>query len=400
MKALISRIHQFQDGDRVKKLAGYLFCMAVFLEVLIVLVDKSQYINPIEGRLFQVTFILFFIKVLLTKYEIREYIIIFVFCLLGLLVDFFGDRNEILRIFMFVAACKDIDIKKSLKYVLWISIAGCMLLALLSATGIFGDLVVPKEYPGNIFVNRYCFGMGNANAFHIMFFALAVLALYVYAETLKWYVYVILFVINIGIYLLTSCKTGLLMCAVSIIGMALIRFIKGQKVKRMLGVMCLIVQPLMVAISVFFAYASQHLFDYYWGENKASEYIPVELMQKVDNLLTGRISSLCNYTDRGGTIATWTLFTNSSSQAYFDLGFVRLFYWYGIIPAAIIIIVFCSLSYFLYKENFVSELAFITGICIFTVVEAHFVSVYIGRIYPLFVLGGYWSEMIQKRKDV
>ena len=66
-----------------EKIAYYSFYLAVVIEVLIVVVDKSAYINPIEGRLFQLTFLLFTVKTALTKYSWKEYLVIFLFLLLG-----------------------------------------------------------------------------------------------------------------------------------------------------------------------------------------------------------------------------------------------------------------------------------------------------------------------------
>ena len=54
------------------KIAYSCFYLGVIIEVLIVLVDKSAYTNPIEGRLFQITFLLFLIKVGLTRYTRKE----------------------------------------------------------------------------------------------------------------------------------------------------------------------------------------------------------------------------------------------------------------------------------------------------------------------------------------
>ena len=42
------------------RIGEYLFTIAVVIEVLVVLVDKSNYTNPVQGRLFQLTFLLFF----------------------------------------------------------------------------------------------------------------------------------------------------------------------------------------------------------------------------------------------------------------------------------------------------------------------------------------------------
>ena len=72
-------------GQRGVKIAYGSFYLAVMIEVLMVIVDKSAYTNPIEGRLFQLTFLLCLIKVVLTRYSWKEYGIIgigrhFLFC--------------------------------------------------------------------------------------------------------------------------------------------------------------------------------------------------------------------------------------------------------------------------------------------------------------------------------
>ena len=79
------------------KIAYFCFYAGIVSEVLIVLVDKSAYINPIEGQLFRLTFFLFLIKVCLTKYSRKEYLLIFLFCVLGVISYFTTERNEVLR---------------------------------------------------------------------------------------------------------------------------------------------------------------------------------------------------------------------------------------------------------------------------------------------------------------
>ena len=41
------------------RIGEYLFTIAVAIEVLVVIIDKSNYTNPVQGRLFQLTFLLF-----------------------------------------------------------------------------------------------------------------------------------------------------------------------------------------------------------------------------------------------------------------------------------------------------------------------------------------------------
>ena len=68
------------------------------------------------------------------------------FGLLGFVSYRVTGRNEILRIVVFIAACKGTDMKKLLKYVFYMTTAGCLLLVILSVTGIYGRLSLETDF--------------------------------------------------------------------------------------------------------------------------------------------------------------------------------------------------------------------------------------------------------------
>lgn len=395
---MLTKIHEIQDKKVLKTIGYYAFILALFMEALIVLADKSALMNPFEGRLFQLTFILCCVKVLFTKYDLKEYIFLALFCVLGLAVDYFGDRNEILRFVILVAACKDVDIRKILKMLLWIYIFGCTILALLSVFGVYGPLTVPKEYQGIGFIDRYCFGMGNANSFHTMFFVIVLLALYLYYKQLKWWGYLVLALANGMLYMLTDSRTSTAMVFLSIIAFGLIKFkdgtlLKNKCIATVFTYACLFINAAMVGLSIWFAAGARRYNKYYWDSFWEDPPNPPRAMIFFDKLLTGRILSLTEY-DFHGAIESWRWFTVPDHTVYFDLGFVRLFYWYGIIPATILLLVFAILIVYLIRKEKYTEVLLLTFVSIYTLVEAHFVSVYIGRCYPLLILGMYAPKIV------
>ena len=208
------------------KIAYYCFYIAVITEVLIVLIDKSNYTNPIEGRLFQITFLLFFIKVCLTRYTKREYLVIGLFLGLGLITDFVADRNEMVRFVMFIAACKGIDMKQCLKRVFWLTLAGSAVIILLSITGIYGEKALVMDYGRGGEEVRYTLGMGHPNALQCMVWALTTLGLYLYGDKCKWYHYVGALLVNIVFFLLAGSKTSMLMCAFTVFAFFVIPYLK------------------------------------------------------------------------------------------------------------------------------------------------------------------------------
>ena len=60
---------EFYRKLKKSRLPWYLFYGGLTIELLIVIVDKSNLINPFEGRLFQITFLIFLLKLLLTDYS-------------------------------------------------------------------------------------------------------------------------------------------------------------------------------------------------------------------------------------------------------------------------------------------------------------------------------------------
>lgn len=372
---------------KLNKIGTAMLYLSVTLEILLVIIDKSDYINPIEGQLFRITFLLAVVKIFLTKYSLREWLAIILFGCLGMISYKATGRNEILRIAVFIAACKSADMKKMLKYVFFTTLAGCLFLVLLSVTGIYGNLVLETDFGRGYVQRRYCLGLGHPNALHCMFMMLVLLGLYLYNSCIKWYHFLLLLAANQGLYFLTDSNTGWLMTLAVILAAGVMHYIKGlnkTKWTYMAGALALltcVVFSLLIA-DIRFVRAENYVF-----------HNP--LVAEFDNHLNGRVRSL--YYDSAnseGTTATWSLFSRPENEYYFDLGFVRLFYWYGIIPG----IVYTALNFLLiwqcYRKKDGMGMVMTAALAVYTVVEAHIISVYIGRNYILFLFGMYGSDIL------
>ena len=371
------------------KIAYSCFYLGVIVEVLIVLVDKSAYINPIEGRLFQVTFLLFLIKVCLTKYTFKEYVAVFLFCVLGAVSYFVTGRNEIIRVVMFIAACKDVDMKRCLKYVFYMTLIGCAIIILLSVTGIYGAVSLTQEYRMNGVETRYTLGMGHPNALQCMVWALTTLGLYLYAEKLKWYHYGLISMVNLFFFLLTDSKTSLLVTIFTIALAYLLANKKLEKLSRLGAIAGIILTIISVVSSVIIAGNAYRVYDYVWNGDRS----PVTLFfAKLSDVLTGRIRILVENDTFEGTIKTWSLFSRPGNNRFFDLGWVRLFYWYGIIPACIFVVVMLLVMLYCCRKKDYMPIMLITSFALYTVIEAHGISVYLARNYVFFLIGAYWWQ--------
>ena len=221
-----------------------------------------------------------------------------------------------------------------------------------------------------------------------MFMMLVLLGLYLYNEKMKWYAYVVLLAMNYALYLLTDSNTGMLVTVCGIFGGAAMRYWKGLKEKKWIYIAGIAVFLFCVGFSVFSADSGFVRPDYYIYQFNNP------WMAKIETHLNGRIRDLYFGSVRcEGTTATWSLFSAPVNDHYFDMGFVRLFYWYGIVPGIVYVALNILLIWRFYKKKDGMGLVMLTVLAIYTVVEAHLVSVYIGRNYLLFLMGMYAGSM-------
>lgn len=375
----------------ISKIAYVSFYLAVIIEVLIVLVDKSALTNPIEGRLFQLTFLLFFVKVCLTKYSWKEYLAIALLLGLGAVSYFATQRNEMVRVVMFLAACKNIDMRKCLKMVFYLTLVGCTTIILLSIFGVVGTVALTQEYGRGGVETRYTLGMGHPNALQCMVWALTVLSLYLYGEKLRWYGYLFILGVNCFFFFLTDSKTSLIAALFTIILAYCVRIVKKEKLLKAGMFCCCIGVVSCVGLSVWIASSAYRVYNYVWHGTRD---LQTDLLLMMDRALTGRIRTLTENVRWEGTTATWSLFSAPWNNYYFDMGWIRLFYWYGIIPGLVIVLLLIVWMIYCYKKKYYMALVLIASFSLYSVFEAHAISVYLARNYLLFVFGAMWADML------
>lgn len=359
----------------LSKVVNIIFYIALTIEILIVILETSVYTIQYQSYWFRLTFLLFGIKIFFTKYSLKEWGTIILFGVLGVISYYITGRNEIIRIVVFIAACKEINFHKMMKYTFFTTLMGSVILVILSFFNI-GVLSITDDFRPGIVQTRYCFGMGHPNGCHCMFWALLTLLLYVYHEKMKWYHYVILFISNIVLYLFTDSRAGVAICVITLVASFIVNtypITRNTKTIYILGIITIISCAIISAV----------LFNGDWYE---------KYFKKLDEILTYRI--FYSVIQDGMDVRDWTLFGLKSHQLYTDMGYVKMVYWYGLIPALIYIAMCCRLVWSSIKtKDFMAALITVV-ISIYSLFEAHDISVYIARNYILFFFGMYWSKML------
>nr|MCR4851775.1 hypothetical protein [Lachnospiraceae bacterium] len=355
---------------------------------IIMFIAKSDYTNPIEGLMFRIPFVLFCIKVLCSRYSLKDILLMIILGGTAVIGYFINTRDEMVRIAVFLFAMKDIDVKHVLGMVYKLSVFAMALLAFMSLTGIFGKVLDPfVGYGFKEGTTRLALGVGNSNSLAIMIWALMLLYIYLYHDRLNWKHYLFMTVLSVATYFATLTRTTLAIMFLSIFGAYLLQNIKCLRKAKILYICGGLVIIAAVGFSAWAAKVSD------WHEFLSPG------VARLNNILTGRIEVISRFEDGGGRLSNWKWFSAPWADDYFDMGYVRLFFWYGIIPGSISIIMILMSIRESYRKRDHMGFMMIMMFGIFTVIEAHIVSVYIARNYVLFLMGAYMTTMLLKRSS-
>ena len=355
------------------------FWAGLLLELLIVVVEVSSWTNPFEGQLFRVTFLLFAVKVLCSRFSRREWLWLLFFGVLAGICYLCSDRDEAVRLVVFCAAFRDVDVKKALKLAFFVTLSGCLVLVFLAAAGIFGNMYIIDDGDRGL---RYTFGLGHPNACYCLFWALSTLGICLWHEKMKAWHYGLIALAGILLFLPTRSRTGFLFLVFTLALSLLLAYQKKAREAKLLYALGIAAVFACVLLSVWIAYYEPYQGPFY---------------TYIDRFITGRITSMNTLEGGGGMLRNWSLFSRPENIKYFDLGYVRLFYWYGIIPGAAYVIMYALLLWECRRRKEPFGFMMLLSFALYTMLEAHFVSVYMGRNYALFLMGAYWGGIVDRR---
>lgn len=357
-----------------------LFYLGLAAEILLVIWDKSSWTDPYMGQICRMTFLLFAVccACSVRKSTMAEDIVFAIGVLIGALSWRFGGRNDLLRIVIFMRAAGTVSVPRAMKVTFVSSVLGCLGLVGLAFAGIQGHLYQTYDY-GHGVETRWDLGLGHPNSLHCMAAMLLIFGLYLFEKRMKLYLYVLLGVGNVLLYGLTRSNTAFAISMLALMLSLLLHY--GKKLAAGNAVYFL---------GELFLFGGL-LFSVFCGIYRPSGHW---LLEKLDHVLTGRISSLWTTTFHEGTLSTWKWFGQRLNVCYFDLGWLRVVYWYGVIPALVIIGLTFALLEHARKTR--DKAAFMLLLCfgLYTVFEAHLVSAYIGRNYALFIAALYLPKML------
>lgn len=375
-------MNQLLDGFKKnkEKIATILFFAGFAIEVLMMMAGHSAFEFPFRGRLLHVAFVLFGLKVLLTKYTKTEWLVIAALGVAGTLSYFSMGEEWFLRVVMMIIASKGISLKDVIKYTFWVSLVGSLFIAVLSIAGVGGMLVDIRDYGRGEVEARYCFGFNHANNVHGTLWYIVCLGILAYLKKYRWYHGVLLTVINFALYHFTISRTGLAVTEAVIVAALIYVYypkIAGWKWIYAAGglgtAFCAFIGIFVTAAGVF----------------------TVPGLKWLSDMLTVRLECLSWWE----SIDQWSLFGDGRERRATDVGFITLVSEYGYVIFGIYLLVLFLMIFYYCRNKKWTEFIVLMTCVLYTFMESTYVfNVYVLCNFTFLLLMGTWNRLLKKEE--
>ncbi len=338
-----------------EKTAEVLFTIGIILELIVMMTDHfASWTLPYRGRATHVAFVLFCLKILMTKYDYKQICMITLAGILGVASYFTCGDEYVIRAVVFVAAFKDVNYKRILRVVLYGTMTGTVIIVVLALLGICGDIVEIRDFGRGVEEARYRLGFNHANNVHDVFWYMISLYILIRRDKMKCVDYLVMTVANIGLYLLTASRTGFASAQSIILGIAFISYLPFVKKWLLPQIVCIIALVSTVFLTVY-----------------GSIYNVVEsgFVAKADRILNSRMEMLTEHAN----FKQWLLFPPSRSAEFVDNGFSSVIYCYGTVIGVLFIFAILIKILMLIKSGDAITSVVFFGAILVTFMEATFV---------------------------
>lgn len=351
--------------DRISK---YAFLTGVIIELIVMMTDHFPgFTLPFRGRITHVAFIIFGIALVsgflysfndARNKNIKKLLTIIFFVALGIL-SYLTCRDEyIIRVVMMLAPGsfqEEGTIGQVVKIVIIGAAIGTAIIIALGFLGFGGLIVDIRDYGRGSIESRYPLGFNHANNVHNMLWYIIALYIIIRGRAIRITELAVIFVANIGLFFLTRSKTGFLCALMVVVGVIVLRF-AGKGLQRYIEMALFVLTEAELIICTVLTVLS-FFWHGTWSKHKE------DLYGVIDRALTNRLSLGREFAG----VETLRLLPGAREvTGPVDNGFSAFTFYYGLIMAAVLVIVLIYAAYELYRKGRHFELLiYMTGIGVF-----------------------------------
>lgn len=308
------------------------------------------------------------IKLVTTKYTLRELLICCIFLGMGLTMYIVTKSATMLLLFLTIMGLKDCKFGRLIQMSVYIRMVVALIMVIGSVYGIFDIGYKTKPDTNYIEMPVYSFGFNEPNMAFLTIFILLMVLLYYNYERLNALWFLTTAAVAFLFYEWTFCRTGI---AVFLFAWVLIIFDKLVKNKRVK-----IVLALSVLVGALFSFCAMV---FYAGDNP--------LLHLLNHFVSGRIYIMNSYlTDQGLAFfpRNQELFY-ASYYGLIDNCYMFMLLYGGWIMAIAYLVVMCAAMYRLYEKECYRELVMISVFALYGVLEQFVMNAFMN---PFILLAG------------
>lgn len=363
------------------KIAKTLFYIALSLELVVMMVGHSAFELPYRGRITHIAFVLFGCKLLLTPCSKKEWVAIIFLGIIGT-ISYVTIRDEwVIRIVMMVVASKNMDLKSIAKYIFWVSLIGTVIIIGLSLLGVGGQMVDIRDYGRGKVETRWCLGFNHANNVHGTIWYVVSLGMYAYLNKTRWYHYLLLTIMNIGLYTLTVSRTGLLLTQIILIVAFLYRYYSKISAWKWVYIAGMPMTLFWAGIGIYAVYIG-------------NSFSPA--LKALSKLLTDRLELLYWWEK----VEYWNLFGSTRERVPVDVGYITMVARYGYVILGLYVISILLLVWYYYKNQRWMEFMILMACVFYTFMESTYtVNVPLLCNFTFVLLLGTWNHLLTKGRN-
>lgn len=338
--------------DRDWEAVGELSFYAYFAINILMKAFSYDHGDNIYKCFFYTAIIFWLIKLLTTRYTLREVFWIALLLSVGVMLSVVTRQNMWLLSIMTVIGMKNCRFWLLVQLAVSIRTLSLIVLTVGAAAGIYDiglQTTLDSEY---VETKVYGFAMGEPNTAYLTVFLALVLLLYYYYDRLNIIWFVGTSAVALFFYKFTLCRTGVL---VFFFCWALILFEKWVKWRKAMAVLAL-----SVPVGGIFSLVMMLLYD---GENA--------VMSQINHLVSGRIYIMNTYfKDQGISLfpRTQEVFY-TSYHGLIDNSYMFVFLYGGVLVALFFFWIICLTLYRLYRNGFYKELVMTGTMALYGVLE-------------------------------
>ena len=312
--------------------------------------------------------ILLGMKLVTTRYTLREIVVIALMLGAGLFIWVMTKKATILFLFLTIIGIKDVCFRKLIEISVWTRLFVAFIMVAGSAYGLFdiGYKTVPNaQY---VEVPVYSLGFSEPNAAYMTIFLLLMLMLYYFYEKLNiWWFFGTCLTAFI-FYKITFCRTGIIVFFFAWGIILFEKLVKNKKVK--------FIYALSIPVGAIFSFVMMILFN---SDN--------DIMKTIDRYVSGRVYILGKYYhDQGLALLPRNQeYFYASYHGLIDNAYMYILLYCGWIFAIAFFAALCVMLVRLYKAGGYKELVMLSVFALYGIMEQFVLN---GFMNPFILLAG------------